>query len=96
LRVKELVMERVVKAEFETVRESYGYVIEHLIDLERSLTEQAKRMDVTQQAASQSVAEWIGLGIVEAVAGEDRHVQRIRLSRRGGGSCDWGVGSGAR
>ena len=83
LRVNELVMERMLKAGFAGVRESHGYLIQHLIDAERSITELAKRMAVTQQAASKSVAELIGLGIVEAVAGADRRAKRIRLSRRG-------------
>jgi DNA-binding MarR family transcriptional regulator len=65
------------------VRESYGYVIPHLIESERTITELAKRMEVTQQAASKIVAELIHLGIVEAVPARDRRSKRIRLSQRG-------------
>jgi DNA-binding MarR family transcriptional regulator len=83
LRVNELVMERMARAGFRGVRESHGYLIQHVIACERSITELASRMEVTQQAASKAVAELIGLGILEAVTGKDRRVRRIRLSRRG-------------
>lgn len=83
LRVNELVMERALKAGFKGVRESHGYVIQHLIESERTITELAKRMEVTQQAASKMVAELIRLGIVEAVPAQDKRAKRIRLSQRG-------------
>jgi DNA-binding MarR family transcriptional regulator len=83
LRVNELVMGRVATAGFKGVRESHGYLIQHLIESERSITDLAKRMDVTQQAASKVVAELIGLGILEAAPAKDRRAKRIRLSQRG-------------
>jgi len=83
LRVNELVMERTLKAGFTGVRESHGYVIQHLIESERTITELARRMEVTQQAASKMVAELIHLGIVEAIPAKDRRAKRIRLSQRG-------------
>jgi DNA-binding MarR family transcriptional regulator len=83
LRVNELVMGRMTTAGFKGVRESHGYLIQHLIESERSITDLAKRMDVTQQAASKVVAELIGLGILEAAPARDRRAKRIRLSQRG-------------
>ena len=83
LRVNELVMERMAKAGFKGVRESHGYLIQHLIESERSITELARRMEVTQQAASKAVAELIGLGILETAPARDRRAKRIRLSQRG-------------
>ena len=83
LRVNELVMGRMTTAGFKGVRESHGYLIQHLIESERSITDLAKRMDVTQQAASKVVAELIGLGILEAAPAKDRRAKRIRLSQRG-------------
>src|SRR5579864_6042330 len=83
LRVNELVMEQTWKAGFRGVRESHGYVIQHLIESERTITELARRMEVTQQAASKMVAELIRLGIVEAISAKDRRAKRIRLSQRG-------------
>lgn len=83
LRVNELVTSRMIKAGFGDVRESHGYLIQHLIEQERSITELARRMEVTQQAASKAVAELLRLGAVEAVGGKDRRSKRIRLSSEG-------------
>jgi len=83
LRCNELVAARMVAKGFANVRESHGYVIQHLIDEDRSITELAERMEVTQQAASKVVAELIRVGAVEAVTAQDRRSKRIRLARRG-------------
>jgi DNA-binding MarR family transcriptional regulator len=83
LRVNELVMERTLKEGFTGVRESHGYVVQHLIESDRTITELAKRMEVTQQAASKIVAELIHIGILEATRGKDRRAKRIRLSQQG-------------
>ena len=83
LRVNELVMERTAKAGFTRVRESHGYVIQHLIESERTITELARRMDITQQAASKIVAELIDIGILKAIPANDRRTKRIRLSQQG-------------
>ena len=83
LRVNELVMERMATAGFKGVRESHGYLIQHLVESDRSITELARRMEVTQQAASKAVAELIDLGIIEAIAAKDRRTKRIRLSQQG-------------
>lgn len=83
LRMNELVMERMAAAGFTRVRESHGFVIQHLVEEERTITELAARMGVTQQAASKAVAELIELGALEAIPGEDRRAKRIRLSKTG-------------
>ena len=83
LRVNQLVMSGMAKAGFKGLRESHGYLIQHLIESERSITELARRMDVTQQAASKAVAELVNLGIVEASVAEDRRARRVRLSELG-------------
>jgi DNA-binding MarR family transcriptional regulator len=83
LRVKELVLDRLAAADFADIRESHGYVIQHLIEGERSITELAGRMEVTQQAASKMVAELARVGLIEAVAASDRRSKIIRLSQRG-------------
>jgi DNA-binding MarR family transcriptional regulator len=82
-RVNELVVSRMKKGGFGSVRESHGYVIQHLIERERSITELARRMEVTQQAASKSVAELIEFGVLEAAEGADKRTKVIRLSKRG-------------
>ena len=83
LRVNELVVERLAKAGFRDVRESQGYVVQHLIESDRSITELAARMGVTQQAASKVVAELAGIGIVELSSAEDRRAKKVRLTARG-------------
>ena len=83
LRVNELVTSHMVKEGFGDVRESHGYLIQHLIEQERSITELARRMGVTQQAASKAVAELLRLGAIEAIGGTDRRSKRIRLSSEG-------------
>ena len=83
LRMNELLMERMSAEGFGDVRESHGYVIQHLIEVDRSITELAERMEVTQQAASKVVAELMSLGMVEAATGEDRRSKRVALSTRG-------------
>jgi DNA-binding MarR family transcriptional regulator len=82
-RVNEFVLEHLVRCGFNRARESHGYLIQHLIDSERTITELAKRMEVSQQAASKSVAELVRLGTLEIVPMKDRRAKRIRLSKRG-------------
>ncbi len=83
LRINELVAERLVTAGFEKVKQSHGYLIQHLIEQDRTITELASRMEVTQQAASKTVGEMVELGILESVAADDRRAKLIRLSARG-------------
>jgi len=83
LRVNELVRLRMKRAGFKRVRDSYGYLIQHLIKSDRSITELAERMEITQQAVSKTVAELLALRMVQAIPGTDRRSKRIRLSRRG-------------
>jgi DNA-binding MarR family transcriptional regulator len=82
-RVNEAVVDRLLRAGFKEVRESHGYVIQHLIERDRSITDLARRMGVTQQAASKTTAEMIRLGILEAETACDRRAKVIRISERG-------------
>jgi len=83
LRVNELVIEQMKAAGFGEARESHGYVIQHLIENERTITQLAERMEVTQQAASKTVAEMVRLGILETASKSgDRRTKLIRLSPR--------------
>jgi DNA-binding MarR family transcriptional regulator len=82
MRVNQLVLERMRTEGFENVRESHGYVIQHLVETERSITDLAKRLEVTQQAASKAVAELAELGILAIVPSADRRVKTVRLSAR--------------
>lgn len=65
------------------VRESHGYLVQHLVEAPRSIGELAKRMAVTQQAVSKSVAELKRLGVVDVGRGSDARVREVALSTRG-------------
>ena len=83
LRFNELVTRKLARAGFLHTRESHGYVIQHLIESSRSITELAARLEVSQQAASKTVGEMVALGILELTADErDRRARKVRLSAR--------------
>lgn len=82
-RVNELVVGRLVRAGFRNVRESHGYVVQHLIEGERSITDLAQRMGVTQQAASKTIAAMVRQGVLEAKTAQDRRAKVICISKRG-------------
>jgi DNA-binding MarR family transcriptional regulator len=82
-RVNELVVQRLIKAGYTNVRETHGYVLQHLIGSERSISDLARRMGVTQQAASKTIAEMVHLGILEATTAADRRAKMIQISARG-------------
>lgn len=83
LRVNALVVARLRRSGFKNVRESHGFLIQHLIDSDRTITELARRMGVSQQMASKAVDELVRLGAVERSPGADRRTKRIRLSAKG-------------
>lgn len=83
MRVNELVVKRAARAGYTGLRESHGYLIQHLVDSDRTITELARRMGVTQQAVSKTVAELVSLGILDSAPGSDRRARIIRLSERG-------------
>src|SRR5579871_6831985 len=83
LRVNSLVVARLRRSGFKNVRESHGFLIQHLIDADRTITELAQRMGVSQQMASKAVDELVRLGAVERSPGADRRTKRIGLSKKG-------------
>jgi DNA-binding MarR family transcriptional regulator len=82
-RVDELVAEQLASAGFAGMRQSHVFLIQHLIGEDRTVTELARLMGVTQQAASKSVAEMVRIGLLDPVEGGDRRARRVRLSERG-------------
>ncbi len=66
------------------LRAAHGYVFQHLIDRTPTVGELAEALEVTQQAASKSVAELESLGYVaRAPDPDDQRVRRVRLTERG-------------
>jgi DNA-binding MarR family transcriptional regulator len=84
LALNEKVADRIRAAGFPDVRFSHGFVFQHLVPGPLPVGELARRMDVSQQAASKSAAELERLGYVERVGDPaDARVRRLALSERG-------------
>lgn len=71
------------RAGYGDLRESHGYLVQHLLRGPHSVGQLAKLLGVSQQAVSKTVAELTGAGYLEAVEGEDARVRLVQLSRRG-------------
>ncbi|WP_229905100.1 MarR family winged helix-turn-helix transcriptional regulator [Lentzea cavernae] len=66
------------------VRISHGYVIQHLVEGEPTVSELGELLGVTQQAASKQVLELERLGYVQRVEDRgDSRIRRARLTERG-------------
>jgi DNA-binding MarR family transcriptional regulator len=84
LALNERVTERLHAAGFADVRFSHGFVFQHLVPGPLPVGALARRMGVSQQAASKAAGELERLGYVERVADpEDARVRRLALSERG-------------
>ena len=84
LALNERVAERIREGGFPDVRFSHGFVFQHLVPGPLPIGELARRMGVSQQAASKSAAELERLGYVERVADPaDARVRQVALSARG-------------
>jgi DNA-binding MarR family transcriptional regulator len=83
MRVNELVLEEVHAAGFPGLRYTHGFVFQHLHSGPKSISELAALLEVTQQAASKTVAELERLGFVEQTASDDARVRRVQLSAHG-------------
>jgi DNA-binding MarR family transcriptional regulator len=79
----EAVMGRMRGEGFVGLRQSHGFVVQHLLAGPRSVTELARLLGVTQQAASKRVAELAEHGYVEDVDSADARRRSVQLSERG-------------
>jgi len=82
-RMNELVRARGTTRGFPGMRDSYGYVVQHLIEKHRTISELAARMEISQQAVSKFVADMARHGVVEYVSAGDKRITTVRLSKRG-------------
>lgn len=71
------------QAGFADVRESHGFLIQHLLRGPHSVGELSTLLGVTQQAVSKSVAELTSAGYLESTPGRDARVRLVQLSERG-------------
>jgi len=84
LALNERVTERLHAAGFADLRFSHGFVFQHLVPGALAVGELARRMDVSQQAASKAAAELERLGYLERTPDPaDARVRRLGLSARG-------------
>ncbi|WNG34962.1 winged helix DNA-binding protein [Archangium violaceum] len=88
MRVNDVVLEEIHAAGFTGLRYAHGFVFQHLLGGPRSISELAGLLEVTQQAASKTVAELEKLGYVEETRSDDARVRRVRLSARGQAAVD--------
>ncbi|HSP78633.1 MAG TPA: MarR family transcriptional regulator [Myxococcaceae bacterium] len=95
MRINELTLEAVHAAGFTGLRHAHGFVFQHLLEEPRSISELAVLLEVTQQAASKTVAELEQLGFIEQTPSEDARVRRVRLSARGRAAVEKGRASRA-
>jgi DNA-binding MarR family transcriptional regulator len=86
-RMNEVIIAQSRRGGYPQMRESYGYVIQHLVGKDgrvaRTGSELAHRMGVSQQAASKAVAELVRLGVVRIVPpaeGADRRAKLVQLT----------------
>lgn len=78
-----LVLVEMKRAGFGDLRESHGYLIQHLLREPHSVGQLSKLLGVSQQAVSKTVAELTRSGYLESEAGDDARVKLISLSPRG-------------
>lgn len=77
------VLSEMKRAGFGDLRESHGFLVQHLLRGPHSVGELSRLMGVTQQAVSKTVAELTRSGYLETEAGDDARVRLLRLSERG-------------
>lgn len=86
-RMNELVLSNGRRKGVAQMRASHGYVIQHLVEMDhpisRTGSDLARRMGISQQAASKKIEELVQLGAVEVKASTDRRAKLVRLSASG-------------
>ncbi len=93
LALNEQVTARLHAAGFDDVRFSHGFVFQHLVPGPLPVGELARRMEVSQQAASKAAAELERLGYLERTPDPaDARVRRLGLSARGRAAVAAGAG----
>jgi DNA-binding MarR family transcriptional regulator len=71
------------RAGYGDLREPHGYLFQHLLKEPCSVGELSRRLGVTQQAVSKTVAELTRAGYLESAPSDDARVRLVRLSDRG-------------
>src|SRR5215216_7992109 len=71
------------RAGFGDLRESHGYLIQHLLREPHSVGQLSKLLGISQQAVSKSVSELTQAGYLQSEAGADARIRLVRLAERG-------------
>jgi DNA-binding MarR family transcriptional regulator len=77
------VVTRLRQEGFGEVKSSFGFVVQHLLEGARTITDLAECTGISQQAASKRVREMIDAGVITTARGADRRERRVMLSHRG-------------
>lgn len=80
MRINELVLEQAHASGYGDIRQSHGYVFQHLVEGPKQVSELATLLGVSQQAASKAVAELVDLGYLERTVADDRRAREVALS----------------
>jgi DNA-binding MarR family transcriptional regulator len=75
--------ERLAKKGMRGLRDSHGFIIQHLLRGPHSASELAQLLGISQQAVSKSLAELARKKMLQEARSDDRRVRKLRLSARG-------------
>lgn len=80
----EAVERALTEAGLSGLRAAHGFLVQHLVEGERTIGELAERLEVTPQAASKAVNELVALGYVSrTIDAGDARIRRVALSETG-------------
>lgn len=82
-RINELVLAKAEEDGYGDLRQSHGYVVQHLIEGPKQVTQLAQLLGVSQQAASKVVGELVELGYLAMTVAGDRRARVVSLSAKG-------------
>jgi DNA-binding MarR family transcriptional regulator len=82
-RINELVLDKARADGHGDLRQSHGYVVQHLVEGPKQITRLAQLLGVSQQAASKSVGELVALGYLTSTVSGDRRAREVALSAKG-------------
>jgi DNA-binding MarR family transcriptional regulator len=79
----QVLRERLAAKGVRGVRDSHGFIIQHLLRGPHSASELAELLGISQQAVSKSLAELARLKFVQDSPSDDGRVRKLRLAKRG-------------
>ncbi len=77
------ILDTLHRSGFPGLRESHGFVFQHLLGGPRTISDVARRLGVTQQAASKTVGQMVRLGLLSHTRGPDARGSYVKMSAKG-------------